>query len=308
MTSDATPLPAGQKPATPQPPPKIAERAVAVRGVRLATAMSDAPRALLARAPLVVLPSAGFVWRDYLTVMERFAPERRVFAFDWPGFGSSARPSLNDFAYTLDNFTEIFTGWLDAMGIARAVLLGSAMGAVVALRFAAAHPLRAAGLALSSPLGFARPGMASTVIARAAASIPLLRLTWPLATSLLLGPTTPLAAAVAERHRSLRHAPDFGVSLEAHAALWRDLPAASRDLPTLARPIAAPALVVRGALDPLVTAADAHRAAESIGSHGALEVTLPGAGHLPFLQQPERFGAALAGLLNTAELAAAHLS
>ncbi|HEU5440315.1 MAG TPA: alpha/beta hydrolase [Ktedonobacterales bacterium] len=308
MTSDAIPPPAGQKPAAPLPPPKIAERAVVVRGVRLATAMSDAPRALLARAPLVVLPSAGFVWRDYTSVMERFAPERRVFAFDWPGFGGSARPSPNDFSYTLDTFSDIFAAWLDAMGIARAVLLGSAMGAVVALRFAAARPLRAAGLALVSPLGFARPGVVSTVIARAAASTPLLRLTWPLATSLLLGPTTPLAAPVAERHRTLRRTPDFGVSLAAHAALWRDLPAAARDLPVLARPIAAPALVVRGALDPLVTAADAHRAAESIGTHGALEVTLPGAGHLPFLQQPERFGAALSGLLNTVELAAAQLS
>src|SRR5215467_135987 len=160
MTFDSPPSDHEQRPAqrTSAPPPTIAERAAVVRGVRLATAMSDAPRALMAHAPLVVLPSAGFVWRDYLAVMERCAPQRRVFAFDWPGFGGSAHPVPADFAYTLDNFTAIFAGWLDTMGIARAVLLGSAMGSLIALRFAAAHPLRAAGLALVPPLGFARPG------------------------------------------------------------------------------------------------------------------------------------------------------
>jgi hypothetical protein len=54
----------------------------------------------------------------------------------------------------------------------------------------------------------------------------------------------------------------------------------------------------------LVTAAEAQRAAEGIGERGALAVTLPEAGHLPFLQQPERCFQALAGLLGTAELAA----
>jgi hypothetical protein len=37
-------------------------------------------------------------------------------------------------------------------------------------------------------------------------------------------------------------------------------------------------------------------------------VTLPEAGHLPFLQQPQRCYAALDGLLGTAELAAAQMS
>ena len=60
------------------PPPAIAERGIVVAGVRIATAMSDAPRALLAHAPLVVLPAAGFVWGNYRPVLERFAPERRV--------------------------------------------------------------------------------------------------------------------------------------------------------------------------------------------------------------------------------------
>src|SRR5258707_15413830 len=71
----------------------IAERGVVVQGLRLATAMSDAPRALLRHAPLVVLPAAGHSWSDYRPILERFATERRVFALDWPGFGGSAKPA-----------------------------------------------------------------------------------------------------------------------------------------------------------------------------------------------------------------------
>ena len=49
---------------------------------------------------------------------------------------------------------------------------------------------------------------------------------------------------------------------------------------------------MRGALDPIITASDTRRAAEALGGaggKGALEVILPDAGHLPFLQQPARF-------------------
>lgn len=275
-----------------------------VTGVRIATAMSDAPRALLARAPLVVLPSPGFVWRDYMAVMERFASERRVFALDWPGFGASDQPATSDFAYTLDHYHELFGGWLDSVGIARGVLLAGGLAAIVALRFAAAHPARVAGLALVAPHGFSAPGFTTRVTHWAATAPRLLRRTWPLTTSLLIGPATTLSAPVAERHRLLRRARGHAVSIAAHTALWRTLPSLA-ELTATASTVAAPATVIRGALDPLVTAADARRAAEAVGSHGALEITLPGAGHLPFLQQPDRFAAALGGLLNTAELQAA---
>src|SRR5262245_24708260 len=83
------------------PPPPITERGVMVNGLRLAAAMSDAPRALLARTPLVVLPEVGFVWEDYRLLLEHFASERRVFALDWPGFGGSAKPRAGEFAYTV---------------------------------------------------------------------------------------------------------------------------------------------------------------------------------------------------------------
>src|SRR5437879_6039091 len=118
--SSAPSVPSDQHAAQPQPP--IAERGVVVQGLRLATAMSDAPRALLRHAPLVVLPAAGHTWSDYRPILERFAAERRVFALDWPGFGGSAKPAPADFDYSARAYAELLPEWLNALGLARAVL------------------------------------------------------------------------------------------------------------------------------------------------------------------------------------------
>jgi pimeloyl-ACP methyl ester carboxylesterase len=299
----------GASPTESAPPaPRIAERGIVVNGVRIATAMSEGPRELLARLPLVVLLEAGFVWRDYAVVLDRFAPERRVFALDWPGFGASAKPAPADFTYSTHSFAKLLSAWLDALGIARAVLLGNGVGAIAALRYAVAHPTRVLGLALVAPLGFAQHALLAGLARRLTGSPFLLRRIEPLVTSLLLGPTSPDVTSIAHRHRELRTAADCAASIQALAALSRSLAATEVDLSTLASQITAPSLVLRGALDPLVTAAEVHRAASSIGARGALEVTLPDAGHLPFLQQPDRFHQALAGLINAAESATPPLS
>ncbi|MGH2517467.1 MAG: alpha/beta fold hydrolase [Ktedonobacterales bacterium] len=279
----------------------IAERGIEVGGLRIASAMSDAPRALLARVPLVVLPAAGHVWADYRGILERFAPERRVFALDWPGFGNSPSPAPSDFAYSAGGYADLLAGWLDGLGIARAVLLGNAIGGAAAIRYAVAHPRRVVGLALVAPGGFTPPGLIRTLASRLLGTPAMLRRVEPAFTSLYLGPATPETRAIVQAHRARRAGSDYAVSIQVHAALWRSFNRPDADLTALARQVTAPAIVLRGALDPIITAADARRAAESLGERGALEVTLPNAGHLPFLQQPDRFLQVVAGLLDTAE-------
>src|SRR5258707_2672004 len=102
-------------PEQPVPQVRFAERGIVVQGLRLATAMSDAPRALLRHAPLVVLPAAGHSWSDYRPILERFATERRVFALDWPGFGSSAKPAPADFNNSSLCFYALLPAWPNAL-------------------------------------------------------------------------------------------------------------------------------------------------------------------------------------------------
>ncbi len=288
--------------------PRLAERAVQVAGLRIATAMNDIPRSLMARVPLVVLPAANHLWQDERLILERFAPERRVFALDWPGFGASEKPDPADFAYTIQSYAEILAGWMDSLGIARAVFVGNSAGAGAAIQYAAAHPQRTLGLLLVAPAGFTPPGIVRWTATRFLGTPGVLRAMVGPFTSLYLGPTTEATRAVIDGQKERRAASDYNASIEAYAALWRSFDTPAADLSAVARDIAAPAMVLRGALDPIITEADARRAAEALGANTgkrALEVVLPNAGHLPFLQEPERFLKALEGLLATAEVNAA---
>jgi pimeloyl-ACP methyl ester carboxylesterase len=290
-------------------PPRIAERGIVVKGLRLATAMNDAPPELKSRVPLVVLPAAGFAWDDYRPILEHFGGERRVFALDWPGFGTSAKPSPADFAYGAAAYAELLEPWLNTLGAPRVVLLGNGIGGAAALRFAVAHPDRVLGLFLVAPSGFAPAGIARMLATRLLGVPALLVRIAPLLANLALGPATPETRAVLAALKSRRIAGrdnDGGVLAE--AALWRSLGQPDADLAALAHQVSTSAMLVRGALDPLFSAGDARRATESIGVRGAVEVVLPGAGHLPFLQQSRRFYQALAGMLGAAEYRAAALS
>ncbi len=307
LESSETSPPSAEQPAN-EPSPHIAERAVQVRGLRIATAMSDAPRALLARVPLVVLPAANHPWSDYRAIVERFAPERRVFALDWPGFGNSSKPTPAEFSYSVETYAEVLADWMDGLGIARAVLLGNSVGAGAAIRYVAAHPKRVLGLLLVASAGFTPPGLARTLASRLLGTPAILRRVIGGFTSLYLGPTTAQTQALMQRFRARRGEPEYGASIAAYAALWRSFDTPAADLTEIARQVTAPSIVVRGALDPIITAAETRRAAEALGGaggKGALEVILPNAGHLPFLQQPARFFKAAEGLIATAEVNAA---
>jgi len=287
---------------------KLVERGVAVQGVRLASAMNDVSRALMARAPLIVLPAAAFAWQDYTPVLEHFATERRVFALDWPGFGASEKPAPSAFTYSAASYAEMLAGWMDGLGIARAVLLGNGIGATAALTYAAAHPKRVLGLALSGPLGFGAGGRFGRLAGRALGNPRLLRRLEPILTSLALGPNTPLTTEIALRRREQRAADDYPASVAAFAAVWRGLEGHREELMALAREVTAPAIVLRGTLDALMTETEAQQAADALGANGSVCVSLPDAGHLPFLQQPGPFLRAVAGVLNTAEANAASAS
>jgi pimeloyl-ACP methyl ester carboxylesterase len=101
--------------------------------------------------PLVLLHGIGSGAASWVQQLDALGASRRVLAWDAPGYGEStpvapASPHAGDYAAALLNA-------LDALGVARCVLVGHSLGAIVAGRFAAAHPDRVAGLLLLSPAG-----------------------------------------------------------------------------------------------------------------------------------------------------------
>ncbi len=101
--------------------------------------------------PLVLLHGIGSGAASWVQQIEAPGANRRVLAWDAPGYGMSTpvapeSPVAGDYA-------SVLTEWLDALHIERCVLVGHSLGAIIAGAFAAMHPQRVPGLLLLSPAG-----------------------------------------------------------------------------------------------------------------------------------------------------------
>ncbi|CAD6543231.1 2-succinyl-6-hydroxy-2, 4-cyclohexadiene-1-carboxylate synthase [Paraburkholderia kirstenboschensis] len=101
--------------------------------------------------PLVLLHGIGSGAASWVQQLEAPNVNRRVLAWDAPGYGMSTpvapeSPVAGDYA-------SVLTEWLDALHIEHCVLVGHSLGAIIAGAFAAMHPLRVPGLLLLSPAG-----------------------------------------------------------------------------------------------------------------------------------------------------------
>ncbi|WP_322045580.1 alpha/beta fold hydrolase [Paraburkholderia sp. J67] len=101
--------------------------------------------------PLVLLHGIGSGAASWVHQFEVLGGTRRVLAWDAPGYGAST--PVADASPVAADYARVLGDWLDALGIARCVLVGHSLGAIIAGAFAAAHPERVSGLLLISPAG-----------------------------------------------------------------------------------------------------------------------------------------------------------
>ena len=116
--------------------------------------------------PVICLHAAGHGARDF-RLLQQEAPEGcRLILLDWPGHGRSGADSRS---FTVEHCVSLLGGFLIALGLRSAILLGSEFGAAVALSFAMHHPSRVRGLVLCQPEGLltALPPRRSLHIGRA---------------------------------------------------------------------------------------------------------------------------------------------
>jgi pimeloyl-ACP methyl ester carboxylesterase len=100
---------------------------------------------------VVLIPGMQGRWEWMAPAVDALAKRCRVVTYSLcgePGSGREPDPALG-----FDNLTRQLEATLDQAGITRAVLCGVSFGGLVALRFAAEHPERTAGLALVSTPG-----------------------------------------------------------------------------------------------------------------------------------------------------------
>lgn len=108
-------------------------------------------------SPLVLIHGLGDEADSWRHVLRPLAESHRVIALDLPGFGRSGHPKR---AYTLTFFARTVAQLLAALGIERATLVGSSLGAAVAQRLALGRPDLVERLVLSDgvlPVESGRP-------------------------------------------------------------------------------------------------------------------------------------------------------
>lgn len=238
-----------------------------------------------AGSALVLLHGHPFdrsMWRPQLDAL---STEFRVLALDLPGYGAS--PPRSD-TMTMRAFADTVVEVLDTLAIDRAVIVGLSMGGLVAMELGLGYPRRVNGLILAAttaePVADGEREMRSTKAALAQQRGML-----PLAAEMiadLFGPDAERDHELACRIFAMMLAtPPDGAAAALRGRAQRP------DYSRLLSSLAVPAIVIVGAHD-------AH-ASETVVQQlvGALPdpelVRLADSGHLPNLEEPERFNEAV---------------
>ncbi|WP_433888122.1 alpha/beta fold hydrolase [Streptomyces sp. CA-111067] len=118
--------------------PDIAYRTADVDGLEVfyrEAGAPDAPTLLLLHG----FPSSSHMFRDLIPLLaDRF----HIVAPDLPGFGRSAMPAREDFAYTFEHLTDVIDRLTEVLGLDRFAMYVFDYGAPVGFRIATRHPER----------------------------------------------------------------------------------------------------------------------------------------------------------------------
>ncbi|MQA95000.1 MAG: alpha/beta fold hydrolase [Streptosporangiales bacterium] len=229
--------------------------------------------------PLVCLHTAGADSRQFRHLLEdpRITDHHRVIAFDMPWHGRSDPPDdWRSRRYALDTETYAATvlAVIDALGLARPVLLGCSMGGSIALYLASRHGERFSGVcALEGGLG--NPGRFVEWTNRADVDHSAFLVSW---VGGLIAPTSPAATRAATLWGYAQSGP--GVYQGDTYFYSVDLPRHTEDL----APAGCPLIVFSGEYDYSATTEASRSAARQLG--GRL-VEMQGRGHFPMSEDPE---------------------
>lgn len=121
------------------------DRYIEVIGCKLRYRTTD-----LDKPPIVMLHGFGGNLSDWEIIAEKVKCAKTV-SLDLVGFGLSEKPPMD---YSIETQRNYLLAFLDAMNIEKAVLVGSSMGASIALWTAAKSPERVAGLVVFAPSAY----------------------------------------------------------------------------------------------------------------------------------------------------------
>jgi len=233
--------------------------------------------------PVVLLHGIGSASASWVSQLDGVGEDRRVLAWDAPGYGTSsnvsaAEPVARDYAQRL-------AAWLDAIGITRCMIVGHSLGAIMGAAFASLYPDRVAGLLLLSPAGGYGNAPANVRETKRDARLAMVRslgadgMAETRSANMLSANADEGALAWIRRSMSKVHLD--GYSQATHLLAGADL---LSDLSAYSGPLA----VVAGAEDTITPPAGSEKIAlaSGIDLH-----TVPGTGHAGYVEAPDLFSA-----------------
>jgi proline iminopeptidase len=260
--------------------------------------------------PLICLPGGPMRAPGYLGDLGGLSARRRLIMLDLRGTGDSAIPA-DPSSYRCDRLTADVLALQDHLGLARADVLGHSAGANIALQYALRHPDRVGRLLLITPSGRAVGLEPDTDMRReivelrrgepwfAPAAAAYERIAAGQETEADWAATAPFFYgrwdAAAQAHDAAQQEQTNDDAAAAFGADGAFDPVSTR---AGAAALGSPVLVIGGDLDlqrpPAVTA-------EYAALFGNTRLVVqPGAGHFPWLDDPDRFVAAVTEFLSAA--------
>jgi pimeloyl-ACP methyl ester carboxylesterase len=103
----------------------------------------DAPTVLLLHG----FPTSSHMFRN---LIPRLADKYHVIAPDYPGYGNSSMPLVDEFEYTFDNMTDIVDKLIQKIGVTKYSIYLMDYGAPVGFRLATKHPERVESLIIQN--------------------------------------------------------------------------------------------------------------------------------------------------------------
>jgi len=270
---------------------EMTTREILVDGIRIHLTEAGEGRAL------VLLHGLTATHANWELTTPAFADRWRVIAPDLPGHGRSAKP---DAPYTVDFYAGVIRSLGRELGIPEAVVIGNSLGGQIALELAISYPQWTRALVLAAPAGgFAAPLQALRWAVGAAARPEVLRVALPWAFErCVYDPSLPMCEArrriLAER---LAHEDYPSFARAVARSLRGSLAAGGQPLERVHQPT----LLVWGRDDRMVALAGSRRLLRAL-PHARLAV-LDRCGHLPMLEQSERFNRAVDDFLRAVDAA-----
>jgi pimeloyl-ACP methyl ester carboxylesterase len=213
-----------------------------------------------ADAPAVVMVHGLIVSSRYMVpTAKRLAPYCRVYIPDLPGYGHSAKPPCT---LNVPALADALAGWMQAVGLRHAVLLGNSFGCQIVVDLAARYPERVERIVLIGPTTDPHARTAHQQVAHWLLNLP--------------GEPVPLGFVVA------RDVWDMGPhrALATFRYMLRD------DIAVKLPRVGAPTLVVRGGRDTSVPQRWAEEATRLLPR--ARLIVIPGAAHTLNYNSPKK--------------------